>query len=154
MTRRLTAVAALALLSALAACAPGAPKGINKEVLDEAVGSAVGDPGVCVLILDKASGKPVWRYGSYISCDRTLPSCEGSGAQTLDQVAAAAVKGAEIATSCPSVADGSRGVGWASGVAGDPSRNLAYAAVLESDRSLPGREMKLRLESAFKKAGM
>ena len=155
MTRKSPAAFVLtALLLAVAACAPGAPKGIDKDKLDDAVGTAIGDPGSCVLVLQKGSGKVVWRYGSRITCARGLPSCVGQATQTIDDVAAAAAKGLEQTQSCNSLADGSRGVGWVSGTAGDPSRNLAYAAVLESDRALPGREMKLRLESAFKKAGM
>jgi hypothetical protein len=150
-TAKLTAAA---LILALAACAPGAPKGIDKEKLDDAVGTAIGDPGTCVVIVEKASGKTVWRYGSRIVCSRELPSCQGNATRTLDDLAAAAARGSEETQSCNSVPDGSRGVGWVSGPAGDPSRGLAYAVVMESDRALPGREIKLRLESALKKAGM
>jgi hypothetical protein len=148
---RLTAAT---LVLALAACAPGAPKGIDKEKLDDAVGSAIGDPGACGVIVEKASGKTVWRYGSRIVCSRELPSCVGEATRTLDDLAAAAAKGSEETQSCNSVADGSRGVSWASGPAGDPSRGLAYAVVMESDRALPGREIRLRMESALRKAGM
>ncbi len=143
-----------ALLLALAACAPGAPKGIDKDTLDEAVGSAIGDGGTCVLIREKATGKAVWRYGSHLTCDRTLPSCVGQATQTVADVADAVVKGRPQTISCNSVADGSRGVGWSSGDAGDPAKGLVYAAVVESDRALPGREIKLRVEAAFKKAGL
>jgi hypothetical protein len=143
-----------ALILTLAACAPGAPKGVDKEKLDEAVGSAIGDPGTCMVIVEKASGKTVWRYGSRIVCSRELPSCQGSATRTLDELAAAAARGAEETQSCNSVADGSRGVSWVSGGAGDPSRGLAFAVTMESDRALPGREIRLRLEKAFAKAGL
>jgi hypothetical protein len=141
-------------LVALMSCAPTAPKGVDKDTLDDAVGTAIGDAGTCAVIVQKGSGKTLWRYGRYMACDRDLPSCVGQGTQTIADVAKAAAKGGAITASCNSVADGSRMVGWASGTAGAPEKGLAYAAVIESDRGLPGREVKVRIEQAFGKAGL
>ena len=145
----------LAAAGALAACGPSAPKGVDKAKLDDVVGTAIGSPGTCVQIVEKASGKSVWRYGEYISCARELPSCQGAATTTLGDVAVLAAKGDERALSCDSLPDGSRSVGWATGTAGTPGHGLAYAAVVESgDRPLPGREIKTRLEAALAKAGL
>ena len=52
--------------------------------------------------------------------------------------------------SCNTLADASRGVGWASGpIAGT---DLVYGAVMEGDRAFPGRMMADRLETAFRRA--
>lgn len=149
---------AAALLLTLAACAP-AIKGVDEAALADAVGGAIGDPGTCVVLVDKSTDV-VWRYGSHMTCARSLPACEGRGVTTVQALANAAVQGGETAMSCDSAPDGSRTVGWASGpvVAGKNAQHepLFFAAVMEgeSDRTLPGREIKARLESVFANAGL
>ena len=69
------AVAIGVLAATLSACAPGAPAGVDKAKLDDAVSRAIGDPGTCVLIGD--GGKVVYRYGTNVICGRKLPTCEG-----------------------------------------------------------------------------
>ncbi|HEY8003847.1 MAG TPA: hypothetical protein VIE16_06440 [Phenylobacterium sp.] len=144
---------------ALAACSPGAPKGVDKDQLDAAVSRAIGDPASCLLIAEQASGKLVYRYNTHTACARQLPSCGGAGGaqsagvQTLDQLLQATVKDGQARTlSCSSTADASRGVGWAAGPI--PGKGLVYAAMMEGDRAFPGRMMADRLSRAFKDAGL
>lgn len=149
-------LAAAAVLIALSACAPKGPEGVDTAVLDEAIGRAIGDPSTCVLLASKGAGEIVWRYGTHMTCARTLPSCEGEGTQTIDMLKDAALKGEARAISCPSLPDGSTSVAWAAGpvVSGGKNDDLVYAAVMEGERTLPGREIAYRLERAFKKAGL
>lgn len=153
---RPTAPVLLTMMAVLAACAPSAPKGVNTDALDEAVGDAIGTVGTCVIVVDKATKKTVWRLGTHVTCGRVLPSCEGTATRTVEDLAEqVAADGKEVTASCPSVADGSRNVGWAGGVAGDPAKGLVYGAAMEAgERALPGREVKLRVEGAFRKAGL
>ena len=155
----LLGVAALALgacapLLLLGGCAPGAPKGVDKEKLDEAVSGAIGDPASCLMLADKGSGKVVYRYNSYGACARELPACDGPGARKLDELLKATVKDGQPRTlSCNTQADASRGVGWASGAV--PGNNtLVYAAMMEGDRAFPGLMMAERLARAFQKVGL
>jgi hypothetical protein len=166
VTRSLAApafvVLALALVAlGVAACSPGAPKGVDKDTLDAAVSRAIGDPASCLLIAEQASGKLVYRYNSHTACARPLPSCAAAGAaagsanglQTIDQLLKATLKdGQARQLSCNSAADASRGVGWASGPI--PGKGLVYAAMMEGDRAFPGRMMADRLATAFKDAGL
>lgn len=158
VTRPRSAVLGLAAalsLGALAACSPGAPKGVDKNTLDAAISKAIGDPNSCLLIAEQASGKLVYRYNTHAACGRQLPSCVEAmpGAQTVDQLLKATLKdGQGRAMSCSSTADASRGVGWASGPI--PGKGLVYAAVMEGDRAFPGRIMAERLADAFKGAGL
>lgn len=154
---RLKTTTGMVLLALLAACAPATPEGVNKDALDEAVGTAIGSDGTCVIVLDKATKKTVWQYGTYVTCARVLPACAAAQTQAAGDLAKrVAASGEQVAVSCSSAADGSRSVGWAAGTAGDPAKGYVYGAVVEvnSDRSLPGREIKLRLESAFARAGL
>jgi hypothetical protein len=140
---------------ALAACSPGAPKGVDKDTLDAAVSQAIGDPNSCLLIAEQATGKLVYRYNTHTACAGALPACAGptSGVQTVDQLLKATVKDGQARTlSCSSTTDASRGVGWASGPI--PGKGLVYAAVMEGDRAFPGRMMADRLSRAFKDAGL
>ena len=126
--------------------------------LTDAVGSAIGDYNTCVLLAD-AQGKVAWRYGTRLTCARQLPACaEDGGVTTVDLLAEAAAKGFETATSCPSKPDGSTSVGWAAGPVkageGVERQPLFYAAVMEGERALPGREIRLRLENALARAGL
>lgn len=154
--RRTTAFAALSLVGlTLAACSPGAPKGVDKDTLDAAISQAIGDPASCLLIAEQASGKLVYRYNTHSACARGLPACDGSSTatMTIDQLLKATEKDGQAHTlSCSSTADASRGVGWAAGPI--PGKGLVYAAMMEGDRAFPGRMMADRLSSAFKAAGL
>jgi hypothetical protein len=139
----------------LAACSPGAPKGVEKEVLDDAVSRAIGDPDSCMLIAEQESGKLVYRYNSHTACARLLPSCTGGApaTQTIEDLLKVTRKDGQTRTlSCNSTADASRGVGWASGVI--PGKGLVYAAMMEGPRAFPGRVMAERLSQAFRDAGL
>jgi hypothetical protein len=145
----------LGVCAALAACSPGAPKGVDKDTLDAAVSRAIGDPDSCLLIAEQSSGKLFYRYNTRIACGRALPACAGppGSAQTIDQLLKATLKDGQARTlSCSSTADASRGVGWASGPI--PGKGLTYAAMMEGDRAFPGRMMADRLSRAFKDAGL
>ncbi|CAN7460445.1 hypothetical protein LJR164_003042 [Phenylobacterium sp. LjRoot164] len=147
------ALAALGLSAAvLAACSPAAPKGVDKAVLDEAVSRAIGDPGTCVLIAE--GGRTVYQYGTHVVCGRALPSCEGAGVQTLEQLLKATSPEAERQTaSCRSNPEGSRIVAWASGpVEGRPG--MTYAAVMEANEAPPGIVIADKLTAAFARAGL
>ena len=135
----------------LAACAPGAPKGVDKAVLDQAVADAIGDPGTCVLIRD--GDKTVYRYGTNVICGRSLPSCETAAVQTLDALLKTAPTTGEPRTaSCRSNPERTRVVAWASGPISGTS--LAYAAVMEGDEIPPGVVIADKLNGAFAKAGV
>ena len=139
----------------LAACSPGAPKGVDKDTLDAAISSAIGDPASCLLIAEQASGKLVYRYNTHTACARALPACDGTNndTQTIDQLLKATEKdGQTHMLSCSSTTDASRGVGWASGPI--PGKGLVYAAMMEGERAFPGRMMADRLANAFKAAGL
>ena len=149
-------IAVLSLVAlAFCACSPGAPKGVDKSVLDDAISRAIGDPDSCLLIAEQVSGKLVYRYNTHAVCSRGLPSCGGPtpGLQTADQLLQATRKDGQTRTmSCSSTADASRGVGWAA--APIPGKGLVYAAVMEGDRAFPGRVMAERLSTAFHDAGL
>jgi hypothetical protein len=138
---------------ALASCSPDAPKGVDKTRLDDAVAGAIGDPASCVLIGEPGSGRTVYRYNTHTACGRALPSCVGAGTQTVGDLLKATARDGQVRMlSCNSLADGSRGVGWAAGpVAGKP---YVYAAMMEGTRAFPGRMMAERLADAFKDAGL
>ncbi len=141
------------LLAALlaSACAPNAPKGVDKAVLDQAVGKAVGDPGTCVLIAQ--GGKTVYRFGSNVVCGRKLPACGGGLAQTPDDLLEAALASkTPMTASCPSNLEGSRLVAWASGPI--EGHDMVYAAVMEGDNVPPGVVIADKLGAAFKSAGL
>lgn len=146
-------IAGLAGVLMLSACAPGAPPGVDKDRLDAAVSRAIGDPNTCVLIGAKGSGKVLYRYNTATACAKEYPDCEGPGAMKVgDLLDAVAKDGRPRTLSCNTLADGSRGVGWAAGpVAG---KDLVYAAVMEGDRAFPGLMMADRLEAAFRRAGV
>jgi hypothetical protein len=135
----------------LTACAPDAPPGVDKIRLDEAISRAVGDPNTCVLIAERG-GKTLYRYNTATACAKTYPDCEGPGDMAVgDLLDAVAKDGQPRYLSCPTLADRSRGVGWAAGPV--PGKDQVYAAVMEGDRSFPGRMMADRLEGAFRRAG-
>lgn len=146
-----------ALVPLLAACDP-APRGVAPDRLGDEIGRAVGEPATCVLIVEQGSGKLLYRYGGHINCSRALPSCDGKTTLNVDQLAALAARGDDRAISCESGADVGRTVAWASGPiepsAGSEYGRAAYAAMMEGETALPGREIKARLEPALRRAGM
>lgn len=151
MTVRATALALAATL--LAACSPNAPPGVDKAVLDESVSRAIGDPNTCVIVAEKGSGKTVYRYGAYVACERGMPSCgAGANRSAVDLAKAVAADGRRVNASCPSNADGSRGVGWAAGPI--EGRDLVYAAAMEGASTPPGLIIADKLEAAFRRAGL
>lgn len=143
----------LGLILSVAACAPGAPPGVDKDQLDEAVSRAIGDPASCLLIAKAGGGRTLYRYNTATACARALPACDGPGQRTVaDLLKAVAADGQARTLSCDTLADASRGVGWAAGpIAGT---DLVYAAMMEGDRAFPGRMMADRLEGAFRRAGV
>ncbi len=149
---RITAIVSLAALT-LGACTSGAPKGIDKTRLDAAISRAVGDPATCVLIAEQATGKVVYRYNSHTTCGRSLPACDSPGERTVGDLVTLTIKdGQSRALSCYTRSDSSRGVGWsAAPLAG---KGLVYAAVMEGERSFPGRMMSDRLARAFASVGL
>lgn len=152
MTIRMWIVAAVTA-SGLAACSPEAPSGVSKDQLDAAVSKAIGDPNTCVLIAEVPSGKTVYRYNTATACAKAYPACEKPGEMKVGDLLEASVKDGKPRTlSCDTLADGSRGVGWASGPI--PGKPLVYAAVMEGDRSFPGMMMADRLDGAFRRAGL
>ena len=155
-TIALLAVAASAL--ALAACEPTGPKGIDNELLTQQVSKAIGDPNTCVLIVEKTSAKVVFRYGDYTTCATARPSCGGPATLTTDDLAKLAAAGDARTLSCDAPGEAGDRVGWASGpitpTPGTAYGDLAYAANMQGASILPGREIKVRVESAFRKAGM
>ena len=158
MRRTATRLAASSLIALmLAACSPDAPKGVDQTALDDAISKAIGDPGTCVLIADRDSGRTVYRYNTHTACGRDLPSCEGEGTRTTAGLLKLTLADGQPRTfSCNTAADASRGVGWASGVLPRKGQHgpLAYAAMMEGDRAFPGRIMADRLGRAFTKAGL
>jgi hypothetical protein len=147
--------AVLGLITALgvAACSPGAPKGVSKAKLDAAVSGAIGDPATCVLIAEQASGRIVYRYNTATVCGRMLPSCEGPFRRRVQDLLEATRKdGKPRQASCNTTADASRGVGWASGVIS--GKGLVYAAAMEGTRTFPGMMISDRLEGAFQDVGL
>jgi len=104
-------------------------------------------------VMNKATGKLVYRYNSHSACARSLPSCEGPGARTMEELVKLTVSDGQTRTlSCYTQADASRGVGWAAGPL--PGKGLVYAAMMEGDRAFPGRMMADRLARAFRSVGL
>ncbi|HKP79899.1 MAG TPA: hypothetical protein VJU34_12325 [Phenylobacterium sp.] len=124
---------------------------MNHDDLDAAISRAVGDPNTCVLIAEAGSGKRYYRYNSATTCARAFEACDRQGTRQLETLLAAVAKDRQPRQlSCNTLADASRGVGWAAGpIAGT---NLVYAAMMEGDRAFPGRMMAERLERAFRRA--
>jgi hypothetical protein len=148
------AVAALGLL-AVAGCAP--PKAADRlpsQALDHFNGDTIGDPATCVLLAERPGGKVVYRYGAMFNCVRGLPACDRPGFLSATQALTLADNPTERGASCPSVADGSRMVGWAEGRVASPRRSLVYSAVMEGETAMPGHEIAARLDAAFQKAGL
>lgn len=71
----------------------------------------------------------------------------------IDESRGASVMSGKTGT-CSSIADGSRSVGWWVGRLNSPERDLVFAVSMEGQNALPGRELQIRLKSAFAKAGL
>ena len=138
-------VLAVAVLMMLAACAPKGPEGVDPDILAQAVGQSVGDPGTCVVLAERETGKIVWKSAKSYVCARTLPSCVTSAERSVEDLAKEAAKGGVLMTGCSNVT-------WAAG----PTRreNLVFAAVMQGERALPGIEIARRLDKAFERAGL
>lgn len=150
--RRSAALVVLAAM-ALSACGDQAPKGISHDALETAINQAIGDPNSCVLIGQAGSGRVVYQFGSHVTCGKAWPSCGPGPARTTGDLLKSVAKGGPVQASCPSNADGSRGVGWAAGpVEGHP--DLAYAAAMEGKSTPPGVVIADKLNRAFKAAGL
>lgn len=148
----LVAAALMVAALALAACGPQLPKGVDPDKLDQAVSDAIGDANTCLLIGRQGSGAVVWRFNTHTVCARAWPACDGPRSRTVDDLLKATARDGQTRTlSCSSQADGSRGVGWSSGVIGE--RGLVYAAVMEGPRALPGRIMADKVEGALQDSG-
>jgi hypothetical protein len=153
MPRAALALASTLIVLCLGACSPRLSPGVDKDRLDQAVSQAIGDPNSCLLIGKAGSGQIVYRYNSHTACALAFPACDTPGARTTDGLLAATARdGQPRRFSCNTLADGSRGVGWASGPI--PGRALVYAAGMEGTRAFPGRMMAERLEGAFREAGL
>ena len=144
---------ALALAAALlAGCGTRLPKGVDADTLNSTVSDAIGDPNTGMLIGRQGSGQVVWRYNTHTTCARALPACDAPGLRTVgDLLKATARDGKPRELSCNTAADGSRGVGWSSGVI--EGRGLVFAAVMEGPRALPGRIMSEKVEGALQDGG-
>jgi hypothetical protein len=152
MRRAAAGLALMLAAPALAGCGPHLPKGVSADKLDQAVSDAIGDPTTCMLIGREGSGQVVWRYNTHTTCDRALPACDQPKTRTVDDLLKATAKdGRPRQLSCNSTPDGSRGVGWYSGVIA--GRGLVYAAVMEGPRAFPGRMMTDKIEGALQAAG-
>lgn len=159
MRASVTVFAIAAMSLALAACQPPAPKGIDAQTLHDAISDAIGDPNTCVLIVEKGGGKVVFRYGEPTTCAIARPACDDAGGMmATEELGEKAAAGDVRTTSCDALGEAGDRVGWASGpITPSPGAqygDLAYAANMQGPSVLPGREIKVRLESAFRKAGM
>ena len=144
---------ATVLVSALilTACAKPAAR-LPSGKLDSEIGAYIGDPTTCVLIADRSTGKVLYTYGANFNCVRALPACDRPG--TLSARQALGLAAGQRGASCPSVADGSRSVGWAEGVVPGSTPPLLYSAVMEGEAALPGIEMNTRLAQVFLDTGL
>jgi hypothetical protein len=139
----------------LAACNRGPQEpALQTDVLTAQIETSIGDPNTCVLIVDRATGKTVYSYNDGFDCVRGLPACDRHGYLSARQALALAATPGGRETSCPSVPDGSRMVGWAEGKVPSSKHDFIYSAVMEGDRALPGHEMAARLEENFANAGL
>jgi hypothetical protein len=139
--------------SKLAAGHGGAPR-LPTAALDQAIAQGIGDPNTCVLLADPATGKVLYRYGDEFNCLRGLPACDRPGYLTATQALKLGQAPGGRQTSCNSIPDGSRTVGWAEGTTTSAKHPLLYSAVMEGQTALPGREISARLADAFAGLGL
>lgn len=158
MRRLVPVLGFLGSAAILAACSQGGQNktGADTDVLGAAISKAIGGQSTCVLIMEPGGTKPVYQYGAATPCGRGLPSCqEGGGLMSARDLAALAAQGTERLISC----DSSPGftTAWASGpITSKDGRKLVYAAVMDepNEKSIPGREIKARLEPALVEGGL
>jgi hypothetical protein len=138
---------------ALAACSPGAPEGVDRATLDDAISRAIGLPNTCLMIAELDGGDVVYRYNSATACANAWPSCEpAGGTRKLKDLLEQTVKDRQPRTASCDSRDPARNVAWAAGpIAGKP---LVYAAVMEGEpeRTFPGMIMADRIAAAFRRA--
>lgn len=135
----------LGLCLGLTACGPGLPKSVNQDALEQAIASSMGDENTCVVLAEHASGKVVWSTGLKAACRAKYPACTSDKSISVQDLAKQAAGGLNVTTGCNLVS-------WAAGPAGKSA--YVYGAVMSGTRALPGREMSLRLNSAFTAAGL
>lgn len=137
----------------LSACSGGAPPGVDKIDLDEAVSRAIGDPNSCLMIAQAGTGKRYYQYNTHTACDAKLPTCVDADNTHVSKVLDRVAKDRQpVMLSCNTLADASRGVSWAAGQI--EGTDLVYAAMMEGDRAFPGRMMADRLDGAFRRVGL
>jgi len=158
MRRLVPVFGSLVAAAVLAACSQGGQNktGADTDALGAAISKAIGGQSTCVLIMEPGGTKPVYQYGATTPCGRGLPTCQDEGGlMSARDFAALAAQGVDRAASC----DSSPGftTAWASGpITGKDGRKLVYAAVMDepNEKSLPGREIKARLEPALVEGGL
>jgi hypothetical protein len=139
---------------AATAARPTSAGRLPSGALDQDIAQEIGDPTTCVLIADAATGKVLYRYGELFNCVRGLPACDRPGDMTGTQALKLAATPGGRETSCNSLPDGSRTVGWAEGTIPGAEPPLIYSAVMEGQRALPGHEMAARLSLVFSTVGL
>ncbi|MGH6992818.1 MAG: hypothetical protein ACRED8_02455 [Caulobacteraceae bacterium] len=132
----------------------GTSNGLPSADLDQAIGDQIGDPTTCVLIVDVASGKTLYQYGSGFNCARPWPACDRAGSLTARSAVPLAQTPDGRGASCPVGGGPGAMVGWAEGKIAGAKRPLVYSAVMDGSRALPGHEMAGRLEQVFANLGI
>jgi hypothetical protein len=132
----------------------GAASRLPTAALDQAIAQGIGDPTTCVILADAVTGEVLYHYGEDFNCVRGLPACDRPGYLTARQALKLAATPGGRETSCNSIPDGSRTVGWAEGTTFHGKRRLIYSAVMEGQMALPGHEMAARLADTFATAGL
>ena len=104
-------------------------------------------------VLIAEGGRTVYQYGTHMVCGRSLPTCDGQGAQTLEQLLKATpATGDRKTASCRSNPEGTRIVAWAAGPI--EGSDLVFAAVMEGNEVPPGVIIADKLKTAFARAGV
>jgi hypothetical protein len=136
--------AVFALTAMLAACG-GPPSGVDEFELANAIAGAIGDPNTCVVLAKAPGGQVMWEHQLFAECNRALPSCEeDGGTQTARDLARRAAAGEVVRIGCSNLS-------WAAGPT--PREGVVYAALMQGERALPGREIARRLEGVFERTG-
>lgn len=135
----------------LASCTPPPQAAFDQAVMEDTVSQAVGDIGVCVILVNQTDHREVWHHGRFDDCNAKLASCTAAGpASARDR--ARLIGPAPMTRSCDAGEVG-RSIAWAEGQAGP---GLLYVAILQTanEQAVPGRELATRLSTAFRKAGL
>lgn len=137
---------ALLAAMALASCAPSPESlGLDETALQNGIGRRIGSPGACVVIASE--GRIAYTWGSYLTCGRELPTCDGKIA-TAERLAQ---DGAIKRISCP------YGAGVASWWAASGRTSTGVVTVVASmagPDALPAIEVERRLTPILKEAGL